>query len=156
VIAANRARMQPVLPAAALLVVAAVTVAIVRAEPDLALTGDSAAALAAELAASVLVVAAAIATWRARVMFPVLLAAAALAWLAAEWNTPGAGPAFTAGLLLYAAWPPLLAAAALRGLDERPFDRPAAILLAVSFGTGVGLLGLASAAVQPAAHRGRP
>ena len=146
-IAAHRARMQPVLPAAALLVVAAVTVAIVRAEPDLALTGDSAAALAAELAASVLVVAAAIATWRASVMFPVLLAAAALAWLAAEWNTPGAGPAFTAGLLLYAAWPPLLAAAALRGLDERPFDRPAAILLAVSFGTGVGLLGLASAAV---------
>ena len=94
-----------------------------------------------------LVVAAAIATWRAGVMFPVLLAAAALAWLAAEWNTPGAGPAFTAGLLLYAAWPPLLAAAALRGLDERPLDRPAAVLLAVSFGTAVGLLGLASAAV---------
>jgi signal transduction histidine kinase len=139
--------MQPVLPAAALLVVAAVTVAIVRAEPDLALTGDSAAALAAELAASVLLVAAAIATWRASVMFPVLLAAAALAWLTAEWNTPGAGPAFTAGLLLYAAWPPLLAAAALRGLDERPLDRPAAVLLAVSFGTAVGVLGLASAAV---------
>jgi signal transduction histidine kinase len=147
VIAGPRARMQPVLPAAALLVVAAVTVAIVRAAPELALTGDSGAALAAELVASVLVVAAAIATWRAGVMFPVLLAAAALAWLAAEWNTPGAGPAFTAGLLLYAAWPPLLAAAALRGLEERPLDRPAAVLLAVSFGTGVGLLGLASAAV---------
>ena len=146
-IAGPRARMQLLLPAAALLAVAAVTVAIVRAAPDLALTGDSGAALAAELAASVLVVAAAIATWRAGVMFPVLLAAAALAWLAAEWNTPGAGPAFTAGLLLYAAWPPLLAAAAFRGLDERPLDRPAAVLLAVSFGTGVGLLGLASAAV---------
>jgi signal transduction histidine kinase len=139
--------MQPVLPAAVLLFVAAVTVAIVRAEPDLALSGDSGAALAAELAASVLVVAAAIATWRAGVLFPVLLAAAALAWLAAEWNTPGAGPAFTAGLLLYAAWPPLLAAAALRGLDERPLGRPAAALLAVSFGTGIGVLGLASAAV---------
>ena len=49
-IAGPRARMHPVLPAAALLVVAAVTVAIVRAEPDLALTGDSGAALAAELA----------------------------------------------------------------------------------------------------------
>jgi signal transduction histidine kinase len=147
VITGSRTRMQPVLAAAALLVVAAVTVAIVRAEPDLALTGGSGAALAAELAASVLVVAAAIATWRAGVMFPVLLAAAALAWLTAEWNTPGAGSAFTAGLLLYAAWPPLLAAAALRGLDERPLDRPAAALLAVSFGTGVGLLGLASAAV---------
>ena len=146
-IAGPRARMQPLLPAAALVVVAAVTVAIVRAAPDLALTGDSGAALAAELVASVLVVAAAIATWRAGVLFPVLLAAAALAWLAAEWNTPGAGPAFTAGLLLYAAWPPLLAAAALRGLDERPLDRPAAVLLAVSFGTAIGLLGLASAAV---------
>ena len=51
-----------------------------------------------------------------------LLAAAALAWPLAEWNTPAAGGAFTAGLLLYAAWPPLLAAAALRGPDERPLE----------------------------------
>ena len=57
-----------------------------------------------------------------------LLAAAALAWLVAEWNTPGAGAAFTPGLLLYAAWPALLAAAALRGLDERPFDRPSILV----------------------------
>ena len=146
-ISARRTGMHPVLPAAALLVVAAVTVAIVRAEPELALTGDSGAALAAELAASVLLVAAAIATWRAGVLFPVLLATAALAWLVAEWTNPDAGPAFSAGLLLYAAWPPLLAAAALRGLDERPFDRPTVVLLAVSFASGVGLLGLASAAV---------
>ena len=97
--------------------------------------------------AAALLIAAAIATWRAGVMFPVLLAAAALAWLAAEWNTPGAGPAFTAGLVLYAAWPPLLAAAALRGLDERPLGRPAAILVAVAFVSCVGMLGLASAAV---------
>jgi signal transduction histidine kinase len=135
------------LPAAALLAVAAATVAIIRSEPELALTGDSAVALAAELAASALLVAAAIASWRIGLLFPVLLASAALAWLVAEWNTPGAGPAFTAGLLLYAAWPPLLAAAALRGLDERRFDRLAALLLAVSFGTSVGVLGLASAAV---------
>ena len=43
-----------------------------------------------------------------------------------EWNTPAAGPAFTAGLVLYAAWPPLLAAAALHGLDEQRLERPAA------------------------------
>jgi signal transduction histidine kinase len=139
--------LQLALPAAALLAVAAVTVAIVRGDPELALSGDSGLALAIEVAAAGLVVAAAVATRPSGVMFAVLLAAAALAWLASEWNNPGAGPAFTAGLLLYAAWPPLLAAAALRGLDERPLDRPAAVLVAVSFVTGVGVLGLASAAV---------
>ncbi|HET6832828.1 MAG TPA: hypothetical protein VFH30_03100, partial [Acidimicrobiales bacterium] len=151
--AAGHARPHPAVAAAALLAVAAATVAIVRSEPDLALAGEAGAALAAELVAAALVVAAAVATWRTGVIFPVLLAAVALAWLAAEWNTPGAGPAFTAGLILYAAWPPLLAAAALRGLDERPLDRPAAVLLTVAFGTGVGLLGLTSAAVfDPAAQ----
>jgi signal transduction histidine kinase len=146
-IARDRSGLQRSLLVAALLAVAAITVAIVRAEPDLALTGDSGAALAAGLAAAALVVAAAVATWRAGVIFPVLLAATALAWLAAEWNNPGAGAAFTLGLLLYAAWPPLLAAAALRGLDERPFDRPAIVVVTASFGIGVGLLGVASAAV---------
>ena len=150
----DRAVLRRALPAAALLAVGAATVAIVRSEPDLSLAGDSGTALAAELVASALVVAAAVATWRAGVMFPVLLAAAALAWLVAEWNTPGAGPAFTAGLVLYAAWPPVLAAAALRGLDDRTLDRPAAVLLAVSFATGVGLLGLASAAVFDPAGQG--
>jgi signal transduction histidine kinase len=153
VIGDNHALLNLALPAAALLAVGAATVAIVRGEPDLSLAGDSGTALAAELAAAALVIAAAVATWRAGAMFSALLTAAALTWLAAEWNTPGAGPAFTAGLVLYAAWPPLLAAAALRGLDGRPFDRPAAVLLAVSFATGLGLLGLASAALfDPAAQ----
>jgi signal transduction histidine kinase len=147
VTAAGRVRPHPAFAAVALLAVAAATVAIVRSEPDLALAGEADAALALEVAAAALLVAAAVATWRAGVIFPVLLAAAGLAWLATEWNTPAAGPAFTAGLVLYAAWPPLVAWTALRGLDERPLDRPAAVLLAVAFGTGVGLLGLASAAV---------
>jgi signal transduction histidine kinase len=147
VTAAGRARPHRAVAVAALLAVVAATVAIVRNEPDLALAGTAGAGLAAELVAATLLAAAAVAAWRAGVIFPVLLAAAALAWLATEWNTPGAGPAFTAGLILYAAWPPLLAAAALRGLDERPLDRPAAALLTVAFGAGVGLLGLASAAV---------
>ena len=146
-IRADRAALQRSLPAVAFVAVSAATVMIVRGEPDLSLAGDSAAALAAELVAAALLIAAATATWRAGAAFPVLLAAAALAWLAAEWNTPGAGPAFTAGLVLYAAWPPLLAAAALRGLDERPLGRPAAVLLAVAFVSCVGVLGLASAAV---------
>jgi hypothetical protein len=146
-IADDRAALHRALPAVALAAVAAATTAIVRGDPDLALAGESGAALAAGLAAPALAVAAAVATWRAGFAFPVLLAAAALVWPMAEWNAPGAGPAFTVGLVLYATWPPLLTAAALRGLDERPLDRPAAVLLAVSFGTGVGLLGLASAAV---------
>jgi signal transduction histidine kinase len=153
VTAAGRVGPHPALAPLALLAVAATTVAIVRSEPDLALAGEADAALAVELAAAALLVAAAVATWRAGVIFPVLLATAALAWLATEWNTPAAGPAFTAGLILHAAWPPLLATAALRGLDERPLDRTAAVLLAVAFGAGIGLLGLASAAVfDPAAQ----
>jgi len=154
VIADDRTALQRALPAVALVGVAAATTAIVLGDPHLALAGESGAALAAELAAPALAVAAAVATWRAGFAFPVLLAAAALAWPMAEWNVPGAGPAFTAGLVLYAAWPPLLAAAALRGLDERPLDRSAAVLLAVSFGTGVGLLGLASAVVFDPEARG--
>ena len=151
--ARDRSGLQRLLVAAALLAVGVITIAIVRAEPDLALTGDSDAALAAELAAAAVVVGAAVATWRAGGVFPVLLAATALAWLTAEWNTPHAGAAFTLGLLLYAAWPALLAAAALRGLDERPLDRPSIVLLAASFGVSIVLLGLASAAVfDPAAQ----
>ena len=61
-IAHDRTAMQRMLVGAALLVVGVITVAIVRAEPDLALTGDSGVALAAELAAAALVVAAAVAT----------------------------------------------------------------------------------------------
>jgi signal transduction histidine kinase len=146
-IRADHAALQRSLPAVAFVAVSAATVAIVRGEPHLSLAGDSVAALAAALAAAALLIAAATATWRPGAAFPVLLAAAALAWLAAEWNTPGAGPAFTAGLVLYAAWPPLLAAAALRGLDEQPLGRPAAILVAVALVGCVGMLGLVSAAV---------
>ena len=135
------------MPAIAFAVVSAVTVAIVRGDPELSLAGESAAALAVQLAAATLAIGAATATWRRGARFPLLLAAAALAWPVAEWNAPGARLAFGPGLVLYAAWPPLLAAAALRGLDERPFGRPAAVLLAVAFVSCVGILGLASATV---------
>ena len=155
-IAPDRTALHRALAAVTLVAVATVTVSIVRGEPELALVGDSGAALAVELAAAALVLAAALATWRVGVVFPVLLSAAALAWLAAEWNTPGAGAAFTAGLILYAAWPPLLATAALRGLDERPFDRPAAFVVVVAAAAGVGVLGLASTAVFDPARLGVP
>jgi len=140
-------RPSPWVAVAALTLFGAITVRIVRSEPGLSLAGDDGLPLAAGVLAAVLLTAAAVATWRAGGAFPVLLAATALAWLVSEWNSPSAGAAFTPGLLLYAAWPPLLAAAALRGLDEQRLDRPAAALLAVAFLSGLGVLGVASAAV---------
>ncbi|HEX6585511.1 MAG TPA: histidine kinase [Solirubrobacterales bacterium] len=129
--------------------VATATVAIVDNRPDVALAGDSAAALAGELAAGALLVAAALAAqaWRPRARFTGPLAAAGIGWLLFEWNSPGAGSAFTAGLVLYAVWPPLLAQAALRGPDERPLGRGAVALLIAAYATSVGVLGLAAAAV---------
>ena len=133
----------PLVAAAALVAVGAVTVAIVRGEPELTLAGRSAAALAAELAAAVLLAAAALATWRASSVFAGLLVGTAIVWLVTEWNTPAAGPAFTPGLLLYAAWAPLLAVAALHGLDGQRVKRTGdAVVLGVAFGSGVGVLGV--------------
>jgi signal transduction histidine kinase len=149
-------RVRRALPAGAYLLLAAATVAIVRSDPEFALAGGSGAALAAEIAAGALVIAAALLVWRSGALFPWLLAAAALAWPLAEWNTPAAGAAFTAGLVLYTAWPPLLTAAALRGPDERRLDRPAAVVLAFAFAVSVGLLGIASTVVFDARAAGCP
>jgi signal transduction histidine kinase len=147
-------RWPPVVGVAALVPVVAVTVAIVRREPELSLASERDAALATELVAAALLVAAAVATWRASTVFAMLLGATAFAWLAAEWNTPVAGPFFSPGLVLYAAWPPLLAAAALRELDEQRIDRPAAVLVSVGLGSGVGVLGVGSAVVFDPADKG--
>jgi signal transduction histidine kinase len=147
-------RWPPVVGVAALVPVVAVTVAIVRREPELSLASERDAALATELVAAALLVAAAVATWRASTVFAMLLGATAFAWLAAEWNTPVAGPFFSPGLVLYAAWPPLLAAAALRELDEQRIDRPAAVLVSVGLGSGVGVLGVGSAVVFDPADQG--
>jgi len=135
------------LAAALYLALAAATVVIARRDPELALAGGSTLALGAELAAGALLIAAALVVFRAGARFPLLLVTTALAWPLAEWNTPGAGAAFTAGLVLHAAWPPLLAAAALRGPDERPLTGPAVLVLVLAFSTSIGVLGIASAMV---------
>jgi signal transduction histidine kinase len=127
--------------------VAVVTVAIVRREPSFALIAGDDASLAAEVVAALMLVAAAAATWRIGNAFPFLLLGVAITWLAAEWGSPAAGPAFTFGLVLYAAWPPLLAWAALIGLEGQRLDRTAVLVLATALGSGVGMLGLASAMV---------
>lgn len=147
-------RVRGALPAVAYAGLAAVTVAIVRGEPEFALAGGSGPALAAELAAGALLLAAALLVRRSGALFPWLLAGAALAWPLAEWNTPAAGAAFTIGLVLYAAWPPLLTAAALRGPDERRLDRPAAVVLVLAFAVSIGVLGIASTVVFDAHGEG--
>src|SRR5215212_5611140 len=93
------------LPVGLFVAVATATVAIVDSRPDIARAGDSVGALAGELAAGALLVAAALAAqaWRPRPRFTGPLAAAGIGWLPFEWNSPGAGSAFTAGLVLYAA-----------------------------------------------------
>jgi signal transduction histidine kinase len=121
----------------------AATVAIVQAGPSDTLAGDSTLALMAEIAVGLLLVAAAAAA-RAPTGLRLLLAASGVAWLVAEWNSPGAGVGFTAGLVLYAAWPPLLAHAALR-YGGRSLSRPAIALLAVAYADTLLILGLGTA-----------
>jgi signal transduction histidine kinase len=147
-------RVRRALPLAVYLLLAAVTVAIVRSRPEFALAGGSGPALAAEIAAGALLLAAALLVRRSGALFPWLLVAAALAWPLAEWNTPAAGAAFTIGLVLYAAWPPLLTAAALRGPDERRLDRPATVVLVLAFAVSVGVLGVASTVLFDARAEG--
>jgi signal transduction histidine kinase len=125
------------------LAAAAVTVAIVRNDPGDSLAGDSAFALAVGVAAGLLLVAAALAA-RAKTQFRVLLAASGIAWLIAEWNSPAAGAAFSAGLVFYTAWPPMLAHAALRYAD-RSLRRPEMALLAVGYADCLLLLGAGTA-----------
>jgi hypothetical protein len=141
------------LPAATYAALAIATAVIVTARPELSLAGDSAVRLAAELAAGALLLAAALSASRAPSSVRALLAAAALAWPLAEWNTPGAGVGFALGLVAYAAWPALLAAAALRGRGDRKVVPREITVIALAVLTSVGVLGLASAAVfDPVAH----
>ena len=84
-----------------------------------------------------------------------LLAASGIAWLIVEWNNPGAGAAFSAGLVLHAAWPPLLAHAALRH-GGRPLSRPAIALLAVAYADSLLVLGAGFAALLRPGRAGLP
>jgi hypothetical protein len=125
------------------LAAAAVTAAIVRGHPGDSLAGDSVVALTAEVAAGLLLMTAALVTRLDRA-FRVLAALTAIAWLLVEWNSPGAGAAFTVGLVLFAAWPALLAHAALR-YRARSLSRPAIGLLVLGYATSLLVLGLGAA-----------
>jgi signal transduction histidine kinase len=129
---------------------AGVTVRVTGDGPAYALAGDSTVALAAELLAGLLLLAAGLALLRPGSRFALLIVAAALAWPGAEWGSPAAGAAFTPGLVVSTLWVPLLAAAALLGPDGRGLTRPARVLLAVAFTAEVGLAIVSAAVFDPA------
>lgn len=99
------------------LVVGALSFAFARDAPSYAFAGGSLVRAALELAAGYSLIAVGIASWwrRPESRFGALLAMGGVAWFLVEWNNPGIGSslAFTIGLTLYAAAPPLLAHAAL-------------------------------------------
>jgi signal transduction histidine kinase len=141
---------------AVLLAVAAVTVVIVRTGPADAMAGDSVALLAGGIAVSAAVVGAALRTLARRpgARFPLLLAGAGVAWLLSDWDAPGAGVAFSTGLLLWAAWPSLLAHGALRAADDAPLGRAMAAVVTAGYVITVGVLGLAAATVFDPSRQG--
>ncbi len=136
----DRAAAYRLLVWACALAAAAATLAIVDAGPSDSLAGSSTVALTAEIGVGLLLVAAALAA-RAPTGLRLLLAASGIGWLIAEWNSPEAGVAFTAGLVLYAAWPPLLAHAALRYGNRAPTG-PAIAVQAVAYADSLLVLGV--------------
>jgi signal transduction histidine kinase len=129
----------------------AVSLAIARSAPSYSFAGESSTRAVAELAAGWALLAAGLLAWERRPgsRFGLMLVAASFAWFLGEWNNPGIGsaPGFTAGLLLYAVTPALIAHAALAypsGRLSSPLDR---IWLAVAYFGSLVLLGLLPAFV---------
>ena len=78
-----------------------------------------------------------------------LLAAAGFAWFVPEWNNPelGSALAFTIGLALYAACPPLVAHAVLAYPGSRLASRLDAAAVTLAYAGGVAVLGVLPALV---------
>jgi signal transduction histidine kinase len=138
-------------PPLAVIGAALIALAVARREPDWALAGESSRRLAFELSAAVAVAAAGTLV---RVHGPdarsgTLLVAAAAAWLAAEWNSPGAlGPiVFTVGLLVGALAPAIVTHALLSHGRGRLTGLPERLAVTASYVSCGLLLGLATAAV---------
>jgi len=95
----------------------AFSLAVARGGAGYSFAGSSAFAAAAELAAGYALLAVGVAAWMRprQARLGAILVAASFAWFVLEWNNPEAGSAgvFTAGLVLYAAAPPLVAHAML-------------------------------------------
>jgi signal transduction histidine kinase len=128
------------------LALGAVSLAIARGEPAFSLAGGSPAAGVTGLVAGWSLLAAGLGAWARRPVsrFGPLVAAAGLAWLLAEWNNPGSDSAvaFTLGLVLQAACPPLVGHAALAYPDGRLRSRLDRVAVAVAYGGAVLALGI--------------
>jgi hypothetical protein len=127
------------------LVLGLLSLAIARGEPAYSLAGNAPAADAG-LLAGWSVIAAGLGAWARRPgsRFGPLAVAAGLAWFLAEWHNPGAGIAlaFTAGLVLHAACPPLVGHAALVYPGGRLRSRLERVTVAIAYGGAVLALGL--------------
>jgi signal transduction histidine kinase len=122
------------------------SLAITRGTPGYSLGGDTTAAGAAGLLAGWSLVAAGLGAWARRPgsRFGPLVAAAGVAWFLAAWDNPGAGVAlaFTAGLVLHAACPPLIGHAALVHPGGQLRSRLERVAVAIAYGGAVLALGI--------------
>jgi signal transduction histidine kinase len=140
---------------AAGLMLGLVSLAVTRGESAYSLAGSASAAWAAGLLAGWSVIAAGLGAWvrRPGSRFGPLAVAAGLAWFLAEWDNPGVGVAvaFTAGLVLQAACPPLIGHAALVYPGGRLRSRLERAAVAIAYGGAVLALGILPALFfQPA------
>jgi signal transduction histidine kinase len=124
----------------------AYTLGVARGHPAISFPGRSALRDAALLAAGWAAIAAGLAFWwrRPASRFSPLLTAGGFAWFLLEWNNPGIGSplAFTVGLVLFAAAPPLFAHAVLAYPAGRPGSSLERAALAGAYLGAVVLLGL--------------
>jgi signal transduction histidine kinase len=119
---------------------------VARADQAFSFAGTSAAGGAALLGGGWASIAVGLAFWLRKPVsrFGPLIAAAGFAWFVLEWNNPGIGSAlaFTVGLCLYAACPPLAGHAVLSYPSGRLASRAERAVLAVAYAGGALVLGL--------------
>ena len=143
------------------LVLGSASVAVGRAHPGWWFAGESITASTLELVAGLALIAAGAVSWQRRPAsaFGLLLAAAGLAWFAPELNAPAIGSAlgFTAGLILAAACPPLVAHAALAYPNGRLRSSAERLALGLGYVASVGLVGILPAtSLRPGGRGLRP
>ena len=119
---------------------------VAREEPAFAFAGASAAGAVALLGAGWALIGCGLACWNRRPEsgFGALLATAGFGWFLLEWNNPqiGSSLAFTIGLCLYAACPPLIGHAVLGYPAGRLTSLIARAALAVAYTASLLLLGV--------------
>ena len=131
--------------------------AIIHGEPAYSLAGTAPAAWVTGFLAGWSLIAAGLGAWARRPgsRFGPLAVAAGVAWFLAEWDNPGIGVAvaFTAGLVLQAACPPLIGHAALVYPGGRLRSRLERVAVALAYGGALLALGILPALFfQPASQ----